>query len=302
MKTLLLTPPSFPQFDGGAGSRWPATREITSFWYPVWLAYPAGIIPESRLLDAPPHGITPEETIAIASQYDFVTLYTSTVGWQNDVRLAEMMKTVKPARKIAFVGPPVTVQPAEALQASSAIDFVVRKEIDYPLAEFAAGKSLAEIAGVSFKHAGKVVHNPPRPLLQDLDALPFASSTSVTSISQSIMSLFCCIHISRFIPRAVARRCAPSACGRKLSAAMPGAHAALPMSSLKSGGRKSSSLTCRSSSLTMTPLPGGRGARWRCVKHCNPYSKPGRVPRACTRIRDTQSHEGGRLPPVDCGL
>jgi hopanoid biosynthesis associated radical SAM protein HpnJ len=175
MKTLLLNPLSFPQFDGGAGSRWPATREITSFWYPVWLAYPAGMIPESRLLDAPPHGITPEETIAIASQYDFVTLYTSTVGWQNDVRLAEMMKTVKPARKIAFVGPPVTVQPAEALQASSAIDFVIRKEIDYPLAEFAAGKSLAEIAGVSFKHAGKVVHNPPRPLLQDLDALPFAS-------------------------------------------------------------------------------------------------------------------------------
>src|SRR5262249_50820715 len=175
MKTLLLNPPSFPQFDGGAGSRWPATREITSFWYPVWLAYPAGMIPESRLLDAPPHGITPEETIVIASQYDFVTLYTSTVGWQNDVQLAEMMKTVKPALKIAFVGPPVTVQPEEALQASPAIDFVIRKEIDYPLAEFAAGKSLAEIAGVSFKHAGKVIHNPPRPLLQDLDALPFAS-------------------------------------------------------------------------------------------------------------------------------
>src|SRR5262249_24013695 len=117
MKTLLFKPPSFPQFDGGAGPRWPATREIPSFWYSVWPASPAGMIPESRLLDAPPHGITPEETIAIASQYDFVTLYTSTVGWQHDVQLAERMKTVKPALKIAFVGPPVTVQPAEALQA-----------------------------------------------------------------------------------------------------------------------------------------------------------------------------------------
>ena len=177
MKTLLLNPPSFPQFDGGASSRWPATREITSFWYPVWLAYPAGLIPESRLLDAPPHGITPEETIEIAGNYDFVTLYTSTVGWQNDVRLAEMMKAAKPDLKIAFVGPPVTVQPEEALRASSAIDFVVRKEIDYPLAEFAAGKPLAEIAGVSFRHHGQVVHTSPRPLLQDhdLDALPFAS-------------------------------------------------------------------------------------------------------------------------------
>ncbi len=49
MKTLLLNPPSFENFDGGASSRWPATREIESYWYPVWLTYPAGMIPGSRL-------------------------------------------------------------------------------------------------------------------------------------------------------------------------------------------------------------------------------------------------------------
>ena len=38
MKTLFLNPPSFEGFDGGAGARWPATREIASFWYPVWLS------------------------------------------------------------------------------------------------------------------------------------------------------------------------------------------------------------------------------------------------------------------------
>ena len=41
LKTLFLNPPSFENFDGGASSRWPATREIESYWYPVWLAYPA---------------------------------------------------------------------------------------------------------------------------------------------------------------------------------------------------------------------------------------------------------------------
>ena len=65
MKTLLLNPPSFKNFDGGASSRWPATREIASYWYPVWLSYPAGMLPGSRLLDAPPHGITPEQTVEI---------------------------------------------------------------------------------------------------------------------------------------------------------------------------------------------------------------------------------------------
>ncbi len=58
LKTLLLNPPSFENFDGGASSRWPATREIESYWYPVWLAYPAGMLEGSRLLDAPPHHIS----------------------------------------------------------------------------------------------------------------------------------------------------------------------------------------------------------------------------------------------------
>lgn len=177
MKTLLLNPPSFPNFDGGAGSRWPAAREIASFWYPVWLAYPAGMIKDSRLLDAPPHGVTPEETIEIAKAYDFVTLYTSTPGWKNDLQLAEMMKAAKPDLKIAFVGPPVTSQPDAALRASEAIDFIVRKEIDFPLAEFTEGKPLEQILNVSYRKDGRIVHNAERAPLHDLDALPFAVDT-----------------------------------------------------------------------------------------------------------------------------
>ena len=60
LKTLFLNPPSFENFDGGASSRWPATREIESYWYPVWLAYPAGLLEGSRLLDAPPHHVSAE--------------------------------------------------------------------------------------------------------------------------------------------------------------------------------------------------------------------------------------------------
>lgn len=174
LKTLLLNPPSFPNFDGGASSRWPATREITSFWYPVWLAYPAGLIKESRLLDAPPHGVTPEETVRISKDYDFTVIFTSTPGYKNEARLAEMMKDAKPDMKIAFVGPPVTVKPEDSLKTSSAVDFVARKEFDYSVAEFAWGKRLEEIAGISYRKNGHIVHNPDRPQLTDLDSLPFA--------------------------------------------------------------------------------------------------------------------------------
>ena len=122
MKTLLLNPPSFEKFDGGAGARWPARREIASYWYPVWLAYPAGLIKESRLVDAPPHGISPEETIRIARDFEFLVLFTSKPGFAHDVSLAERIKEVNPSIKIAFVGPPVSIEPEKALKASEAIE------------------------------------------------------------------------------------------------------------------------------------------------------------------------------------
>jgi len=175
MKTLLLNPPSFENFDGGASSRWPARREISSFWYPVWLAYPAGLIERSRLLDASPHGVTPEATVAIAKEFDFVVLFTSTPGFDNDIRLAEMMKDARPGIKIAFVGPPVSVQPEETLRTSSAIDFVARREFDFTVAEYAAGVGIEDIQGVSYRKNGRIVHNPDRSPLQDLDSLPFVT-------------------------------------------------------------------------------------------------------------------------------
>jgi hopanoid biosynthesis associated radical SAM protein HpnJ len=172
LKTLFLNPPSFENFDGGAGSRWPATREIESYWYPVWLAYPAGMLEGARLLDAPPHHVSAEETINIAKDYEFLVLYTSTPGFPGDIRLVQRIKDVNPKIKVAFVGPHVTVLPEQSLRDGSAIDFVVRKEFDYAVKEFAEGKPLDQILGVSYRKNGSVAHNADRPQLQDLDALP----------------------------------------------------------------------------------------------------------------------------------
>jgi hopanoid biosynthesis associated radical SAM protein HpnJ len=172
LKTLFLNPPSFENFDGGAGSRWPATREIESYWYPVWLAYPAGMLEGSRLLDAPPHHVSAEETLKIIKDYEFVVLFTSTPGFPGDIRLAEAMKDANPQLKVAFVGPHVSVLPERSLRECPAIDFVARKEFDYSVVEFAQGKPLADIAGISYRKNGSVVHNPDRPQITDLDALP----------------------------------------------------------------------------------------------------------------------------------
>ena len=172
LKTLFLNPPSFENFDGGAGSRWPATREIESFWYPVWLAYPTGMLEGARLLDAPSHHVSGEETIDIAKGYEFLVLFTSTPGFPGDILLARAIKQANPRIKIAFVGPHVTVLPEKSLRDCPEIDFICRKEFDYSVVDYAKGKPLAEIPGVSFLQDGKVVHNPDAPQIQDLDALP----------------------------------------------------------------------------------------------------------------------------------
>lgn len=172
LRTLFLNPPSFENFDGGAGSRWPATREIESYWYPVWLAYPTGMLEGARLLDAPPHKISAEETLKIVRDYDFVVLFTSTPGFPGDIKLAAAMKDANPRLKIAFVGPHVSVLPERTLQDAPAVDFIVRREFEFATVEYAQGKPLEEIAGVSYRKNGQIVHNPDRPLLTDLDCLP----------------------------------------------------------------------------------------------------------------------------------
>ena len=111
LKTLFLNPPSFENFDGGASSRWPATREIESYWYPVWLAYPAGMLEGARLLDANPHHITWPQVVTILKDYEFLVLFTSTIAWTGDQQWAPKVKDTYPNIKICFVGPPVTTDP-----------------------------------------------------------------------------------------------------------------------------------------------------------------------------------------------
>src|SRR5712671_5425289 len=75
MKTLFLSPPSFDGFDGGAGSRYQARREVTSFWYPTWLAQPAALVPDARLLDCPPHDGDMRQCRQEAKGYDNIIIH-----------------------------------------------------------------------------------------------------------------------------------------------------------------------------------------------------------------------------------
>lgn len=176
MKTLFLQAPSFDGFDGGAGSRYQAKREIKSFWYPTWLAQPAALVPNSRVLDAPADGLGVEQTLNIAVGYDLVIIHTSTPSFPTDARFAEQLKARRPGLMIGMVGAKAAVDPGGTLLATTAIDFVCREEFDYTCQDVAAGKPLREIAGLSFRLPdGSIEHNPSRPMIENMDELPFVA-------------------------------------------------------------------------------------------------------------------------------
>ena len=171
-RTLFVNPPSWQGFDGGAGARYQAKREIRSFWFPTWLAQPAALIEGSRLVDAPPHDLTTDDVVRIARDFELVVIHTSAPTLRGDAALAEALKSQDPDVRIGFVGAHAAVLPEETLAASEAIDFVGRKEFDFTCRDVALGKPFAEIDGLSFRHDGKIAHNPERELIQDFDELP----------------------------------------------------------------------------------------------------------------------------------
>ena len=177
MKTLFLQPPSFDGFDGGAGSRYQAKREIKSFWYPTWLAQPAALVPGSKLIDSPPARISLETVTAAAREHDLVVMHTSTPSFASDVKVAAALKAAKPSLKIGMVGAKVAVQPRESMEASAGvIDFVARNEFDFTIKEVAEDRPWAGITGITWRDPnGALVHNPERATLEDMDSLPFVT-------------------------------------------------------------------------------------------------------------------------------
>ncbi len=176
MRVLFLQAPSFEGFDGGAGSRYQARREIRSFWYPTWLAQIAALVPNSRLIDAVPHGISLQAIVRDARDYDLAVLHTSTPSFASDVKALAALKAANPRLKAGFVGARVAVDPQSALAASEAIDFVAGNEFEFTIKDIAEGREWNAIPGLSHRdRSGAIVHNAPRAILEDMDQLPFVT-------------------------------------------------------------------------------------------------------------------------------
>src|SRR5215213_9505513 len=176
MRTLFLQAPTFDGFDGGAGSRYQAKREIRSFWYPTWLAQPAALVEGSKLIDAPPHRIGLDAVTRQARDFDLVVLHTSTPSFAADVKTIEALKNANPGLKAGLIGAKVAVDAEGSLKAAPAVNFVARNEFDFTIKDVAEGRDFGAIKGLSYRAPdGAIVHTEDRAVVEDMDQLPFVT-------------------------------------------------------------------------------------------------------------------------------
>src|ERR1700692_4788748 len=176
MRTLFLQAPSFDGYDGGAGARYQMKREVRSFWYPPWLPQPAALVEGSKLIDAPPHGLSFDDIVPELKDRDLVVMHTSTPSFKADVKTAEMIKAINPGVKIGFIGAKVAVEPEKSLIAGRSVDFVARNEFDFTIKEVADGMPWSGIKGLSYRNReGVIVHNDDRKDLEDMAPLPWGT-------------------------------------------------------------------------------------------------------------------------------
>ena len=106
-----------------------------------------------------------------------VGISCTTISYGRASQVARTVRAAAPGAWIVVGGPHVTFTAEETL-AEPAFDIVVRHEGEYAMRDLVAcrlgrGPQLAEIAGVSFREDGRIVHTPDRPFITDLDTLPF---------------------------------------------------------------------------------------------------------------------------------
>jgi radical SAM superfamily enzyme YgiQ (UPF0313 family) len=110
-------------------------------------------------------------------QPQFIGLYSTAFGWEKAKKTAAAIKAVLSQVFIVVGGPyPVAVQ-EKCLQDCPDIDAVVTGEGEITVVEMIArlgsARNFDGVEGVAFRLGNEIKKTPPRPLITDLDALPF---------------------------------------------------------------------------------------------------------------------------------
>jgi anaerobic magnesium-protoporphyrin IX monomethyl ester cyclase len=111
--------------------------------------------------------------IILGYKPDLVGFSATTSGFLDGYDLAERIKAARPQIQTVFGGVHISSMGATLLKDFEHIDFLCQGEGEVTLAELASGMQPAQIKGLIWRNGGQPVSNPPRPVITDLDSLPF---------------------------------------------------------------------------------------------------------------------------------
>lgn len=96
---------------------------------------------------------------------------------ENSIIVSKLTKEVNPDILTVMGGPHVTLVPKEFLEEAKDVDVAVIGEGEYAMLEvaqaFEGKKQLSEIQGIAYREKEKVIINPSRALIENLDELPY---------------------------------------------------------------------------------------------------------------------------------
>ncbi|MBN2381685.1 cobalamin-dependent protein [bacterium] len=110
-------------------------------------------------------------------QPDYIGLTAATVGFMNTIAMARAIKQKRPEVCIILGGVHATARPLQSLAEHPEIDYIVYGEGEDTLIELLEVLEnqgcCADVRGIAYRDSGGVVVTPPRPLIKELDRLPF---------------------------------------------------------------------------------------------------------------------------------
>ena len=121
----------------------------------------------------------PDESkyIPMLCDYEFIGFTTTCVTMKNVIRLVDTVKRHYPDSYIACGGHMATFSGKELLERYSKIDFAIQGEGEVTFLELVqaleAKKELSDVLGIVYRFKNKIIENPSRPLIDDLNMLPF---------------------------------------------------------------------------------------------------------------------------------
>ncbi|MEM3736807.1 MAG: radical SAM protein [Candidatus Bathyarchaeia archaeon] len=175
MNILLVQPPTRPDLETLAALDMVAPS--------MGLAYLAAVLERANykveILDAPVYRMTFDQLRDefVRRKPDIIGLTATTATINEALRAARIAEESSPDSKILLGGAHFTFTPEQTMRENPAIDIGCIGEGEETIVELVktieAGGDLKQVKGIVFRRDGELVRTPPRPLIANLDSLPF---------------------------------------------------------------------------------------------------------------------------------